>query len=197
MSKGRVTREHILKTAFDLASKDGLDSLTIGQLAKASGMSKSGLFAHFNSKENLQVSVLQYAGDYFALHVIQPVRRIQFDSVEQKLRSLLSHWLAWNHSFQGRCMFIDAWKERRHGDDSVQLELDIITRRWLDYLCLQVEKGKLSGEFRADLDTWQSVFRLYGAYLSSQLFHSLALEDDESRRFWCEVETVFAEWRTP
>jgi AcrR family transcriptional regulator len=101
MSKGRVTREHILSTAFELASKDGLDSLTIGLLAKASGMSKSGLFAHFNSKENLQVAVLEYAGDYFSLHVIQPARLAEPENIEKKLRLLLTNWLSWNQSFQG------------------------------------------------------------------------------------------------
>ncbi|MDO6705925.1 TetR/AcrR family transcriptional regulator [Photobacterium sp. 1_MG-2023] len=195
MSKGRITREHILTTAFDLASKDGLDSLTIGQLAKASGMSKSGLFAHFNSKENLQVSVLCYAGEYFALRVIQPARIQGFESVEQKLRHLLDRWLDWNHSFQGRCMFIDAWKEGRSTDDPVQQELDILTRRWMDYLCRQVEKGKASGEFQTDLDAWQAVFQLYGAYLSSQLFHSLGLEDESNSRFWQEAEIILARWR--
>ncbi|MCG2837231.1 TetR/AcrR family transcriptional regulator [Photobacterium sp. WH77] len=196
MSKGRVTREHILRTAFDLASRDGLDSLTVGQLAKASGMSKSGLFAHFNSKENLQVAVLQFAGEYFAQHVIQPARLADWDSVEEKIRLLLQNWLAWNHSFQGSCMFIDAWKEGRCSDHPVQQELDIITRRWMDYLCRQVEQGKTSGEFRTDLDTWQSVFRLYGAYLSSQLFHSLGLEADGSPRFWMDVDLILASCRS-
>ncbi|MEH6532332.1 MULTISPECIES: TetR/AcrR family transcriptional regulator [Photobacterium] len=195
MSKGRVTREHILSTAFELASKDGLDSLTIGLLAKASGMSKSGLFAHFNSKENLQVAVLEYAGDYFSLHVIQPARLAEPENIEKKLRLLLTNWLSWNQSFQGSCMFLDARKEGRQGNEIIQTTLDKITRRWLDYLCHQIEKGKQSGELKADLDAWQSVYRLYGIYLSSHLFLSLALETPERDRFWLGIEDLLAEWR--
>ena len=61
MKKGKVTKELILQRAFQLASENGLESLTIGELAKQCGMSKSGLFAHFNSKLNLQLSVLEFA----------------------------------------------------------------------------------------------------------------------------------------
>lgn len=195
MSKGRITREHILKTAFDLASQDGLDSLTIGQLAKASGMSKSGLFSHFNSKENLQIAVLEYTGEYFAHRVIQPARVAEPESIEKKLRLLLKNWLDWNQSFQGSCMFLDAWKDGSETDDPVQLALVAMTRRWLDYLCRQVEKAKQNGELKPELDTWQFVYRLYGVYLSSHLFRSLSLETAEHQRFWLGIEDLMNESR--
>ncbi|WP_299018046.1 TetR/AcrR family transcriptional regulator [uncultured Photobacterium sp.] len=191
MSKGRTTREHILKTAFELASKDGLDSLTIGQLAKASGMSKSGLFAHFNSKENLQIAVLEYTGEYFSYRVIQPARQVAPKNIETKLRLLLQNWLDWNQSFQGSCMFLDAWKDSCVSQDPVQQTLTDITRRWLNYLCRQVDKAKQSGEFKAGLDTWQFVYQLYGVYLSSHLFRSLSLETAEHQRFWIGIDTLF------
>ncbi|RWX55709.1 TetR/AcrR family transcriptional regulator [Photobacterium chitinilyticum] len=195
MSKGRITRDHILQTAFNLASKDGLDSLTIGQLAKASGMSKSGLFSHFNSKENLQIAVLEYTGEYFAHRVIQPARMAEPESIEKKLRLLLQNWLDWNQSFQGSCMFLDAWKDNSDTDNPVQLALLAITRRWLEYLCRQVEKAKQNGELKPELDTWQFVYRLYGVYLSSHLFRSLSLETDEHQRFWLGIEELMNEWR--
>lgn len=191
MGKGRTTREHILKTAFDLASKDGLASLTIGQLAKASGMSKSGLFAHFNSKENLQIAVLEYTGEYFTQRVIQPARLAEPPSIETKLRLLLQNWLEWNQSFQGSCLFLDVWKESGESDDPVQQALAEITQRWLNYLCRQVEKAKESGEFSAELDPWQFVFQLYGVYLSSHLFLSLSLETAEHQRFWTGIDKLF------
>lgn len=195
MSKGRLTREHILKTAFDLASINGLDSLTIGQLAKASGMSKSGLFAHFNAKDNLQIAVLEFAGEYFVERVITPVRQAEPASTEQKLRLLFQRWLDWNQSFQGSCMFLDAWKDGASSDDPIQQALAAITRRWLTYLHRQVEKAKDSGEFHAELDAWQFVYRLYGVYLSSHLFRSLGLESAEHHRFWQGIESLMAEGR--
>ena len=108
MSKGKVTRDNILSKAFELASENGLESLTIGELAKQCGMSKSGLFAHFNSKDNLQIAVLEYANLIFTQRVIAPARE-QSSALrqEQKIRTLLDNWLGWNHSFQGSCMFLD------------------------------------------------------------------------------------------
>lgn len=195
MNKKQVTREHILQTAFELASTDGLDSLTIGQLAKASGMSKSGLFAHFNSKENLQIAVLEYAGQLFAERVIQPARQAVPMGIEKKLRFLLRLWLEWNQSFQGSCMFLDAWKERGDDDNAVQAALTQVTRRWLDYLHRQIERAKAEGEFVSTLDSWQCVYRLYGVYLSSHLFRSMGLETAEHLRFWQGIDDLFVQWR--
>jgi len=70
MSKGIDTKETILKAALDLTSKFGLESLSIGELAKSVGMSKSGLFGHFKSKEKLQIMVMDYAAENFTKQVI-------------------------------------------------------------------------------------------------------------------------------
>lgn len=106
MSKSRITREHILGRAFELASEDGLESLTIGSLAKASEMSKSGVFAHFNSRENLQIAVIEYASDRFVERIIQPVRLECYESYELKLRKLAENWLNWNSNFQEAACFL-------------------------------------------------------------------------------------------
>ncbi len=117
MSKGRLTRETILQTAFEQASQQGLESLTIGSLASACEMSKSGLFAHFQSRDNLQIAVLEYAAEVFRLRVIQPVRQQEHQSQHDKLIALLRAWLAWNHCFAGRCMFLDAWTSVQDGHE--------------------------------------------------------------------------------
>src|SRR4051812_1048654 len=72
--KGERTRRAILETASALASQHGLDSLSMGGLADATGMSKSGLFAHFGSKEELQLATVEYAADVFTREVIDPAR---------------------------------------------------------------------------------------------------------------------------
>ncbi|MGF1688319.1 TetR/AcrR family transcriptional regulator [Photobacterium japonica] len=195
MNKKQHTREHILTTAFALASQDGLDSLTIGELAKAAGLSKSGVFAHFHSKDNLQLAVLAFAGQQFVERVIQPARQVEHNSIEAKLRQLLSLWLAWNRSFQGSCMFLDAWKDGAQSDDPIQQGLANLTHRWLMYLHHQIEKAKASGEFSAQLDNWQCVYQLYGVYLSSHLFRSLALETEDHQRFWWGIDDLLQQWR--
>ncbi len=195
MSKGKVTRDHILNIAFRLASENGLESLTIGELAKHCGMSKSGLFAHFNSKDNLQVAVLEQANSVFIKRVIAPAREGISSSVEEKLRKLLENWLGWNHSFQGSCMFLDAWKDGIHTESATQKVLQKTIAMWVSYLSIQISKGVDSGEFRDDLDAEQATFELYGLYLSAQLFYSIKGEQTSKLQFWQGVSDLIRSWK--
>ncbi|MGR5348890.1 TetR/AcrR family transcriptional regulator [Vibrio mediterranei] len=192
MRKGKLTKEHILNQAFDIASRDGLESLTIGELAKQCQMSKSGLFAHFNSKVNLQVAVVEHADSTFQARVIAPVREQQHQMVRDKLKHLIDNWMSWNHSFQGSCMFIDAWRD--NGQDELQQALRNTIYRWIGYLTIQIEKGVISGEFDAQLDVRQAAFELYGHYLSAHVFYSLVGEQESSQRFWSSVEKSLNSW---
>lgn len=193
MSKGRLTRENILQTAFEQASQQGLESLTIGSLACACEMSKSGLFAHFQSRDNLQIAVLTYSAEVFRERVIQPVRQQQHQTQQSKLVALLQAWLAWNQSFAGRCMFLDAWTSAQEGE--VQRAARQLVRFWLEYLARQVAQGQASGEWRGDLDPWRAVYRLYGLYLGDQVFNALDLCQDPASHFWPEVENLLTSWR--
>jgi len=195
MSKGKITKEHILSCAFSLASENGLESLTIGALAKECGMSKSGLFAHFNSKENLQVSVLEYANAIFTERVIVPARRLGDSDIEGKLKQLLTHWLGWNHSFQGSCMFIDAWKDAAATACPIQKALKESIAVWINYLTIQIQKAVESGQFRGDLDAKQATFELYGLYLSANLFYSIHGQQASHDHFWSGVERLIASWK--
>jgi len=195
MSKGKVTRENILNKAFELASVNGLESLTIGELAKQCEMSKSGLFAHFNSKDNLQISVLEHANQIFTERVIAPARLNTSISIEQKLTTLLDNWLGWNHSFQGSCMFLDAWKETGAETPPTQVVLKKTIETWIGYLTIQVAKGVENGEFRADLDPKQAIFELYGLYLSAHLFYSIHGEKASYEHFWQGVKRQIASWK--
>lgn len=195
LSKKEATRHRILTVAFEFASRHGLESLTIGELAKLADMSKSGLFSHFQSKENLQIAVIEFSGQQFAERVIAPCREANHPTIEAKLRHLLDSWTNWNSAFQGQCLFLDAWREISPADDQVQHALKAITMRWLSYLHVQFEKGVENGEFRADIDCWQKVFEIYGIYLSSQLFRKLDLEDEQGQRFWHGVDQLFIDSR--
>ncbi|NIY84105.1 TetR/AcrR family transcriptional regulator [Vibrio hepatarius] len=195
MSKGRVTKENILSKAFALASENGLESLTIGELAKHCGMSKSGLFAHFNSKDNLQVAVLEYANQVFVQRVIAPAREQSEQTIEKKIHTLLDNWLGWNHSFQGSCMFLDAWKEAGVEPTPTQQKLKKTIATWIEYLRIQIAKGVESQEFRADLDPKQATFELYGLYLSAHLFYSIHGQQASYEHFWNGVERLVVSWK--
>ncbi|SKA62057.1 TetR/AcrR family transcriptional regulator [Enterovibrio nigricans] len=192
MSKKKQTREQILIIAFDMASEEGLESLTIGELAKRVGMSKSGLFAHFNARSNLQAAVVLYAGQRFAEKVIEPARETPHDSCESKIRHLMDNWMSWNSSIQGSCMFLDAWREKSNDGDVMQQALEETTKKWLYYLQIQFEKGIEFGEFKPDLDCCQLVYKLYGLYLSSHLFRTLDLETENAKRFWAGIDELFS-----
>src|SRR5690242_21576210 len=90
-SKGVRTRESILRVAVDLASVEGLEGLTIGRLADELKMSKSGLFAHFGSKEDLQLATVAAAGEIFAGHVIRPALAVE--AGVPRLWALCENWL--------------------------------------------------------------------------------------------------------
>jgi len=195
MSKGKITRENILLKAFELASENGLESLTIGELAKQCSMSKSGLFAHFNSKENLQLSVVEFANQVFIARVIAPARELGDDDIENKLRSILDNWMGWNHSFQGSCMFLDAWKESARTECVIQQQLKKIISSWIRYLQIQIEKGVASGQFRPELDAQQASYELYGLYLSAHLFYSIYGQEQSYQRFWQGVSDLISRWK--
>ena len=156
-------------------------------------MSKSGLFAHFQSRDNLQIAVLEHAAEVFRERVIQPVRQQQHQSQREKLVALLQAWLAWNQCFAGRCMFLDAWTSAQEGD--VQQAARQLVRFWLDYLARQVVQGQAQGEWRQDLEPWRAVYRLYGLYLADQVFNALDLCQDPARHFWPEVDDLLTSWQ--
>src|SRR6202008_456374 len=89
--KGEQTRDSILRTAVDLASLEGLEGLTIGRLAQELKMSKSGLFAHFGSKQDLQLATVEAARRRFVDHVVRPSRHLPRGRA--RLEALLEDWL--------------------------------------------------------------------------------------------------------
>jgi AcrR family transcriptional regulator len=90
-SKGAATREVIVSRALEIAAKRGLDALTIGMLAEATGMSKSGVFAHFGSREDLQLAVLDGAAREFTEQVFVPALRERRGL--PRLRAILERWM--------------------------------------------------------------------------------------------------------
>jgi len=108
LPKGDRTRARILDEAVELASVQGLGALTIGPLAERLGLSKSGLFAHFRSKEALQVETLERAAELFRAEVTEPIRAVA-DRAD-RLRVLFERWIAWleNSGLTGGCPILAA-----------------------------------------------------------------------------------------
>ena len=103
--RGRRTRDSILQTAVQLATVEGIDGITIGRLASELGMSKSGLFAHFGSKEELQLATIDTAREIFVETIIAPAREAERGL--PRLEALMDSWLEYmrREVFKGGCFF--------------------------------------------------------------------------------------------
>jgi AcrR family transcriptional regulator len=181
MKKGNATRDTIIDEALAQAVIVGLEGLTVGTLASRLELSKSGLFAHFKSREALQLAVLQAAIDRFALRVVVPA----FSDAEgrYRLRRLFLRHLDWISEGDGAggCLFVTAAQEF---DDRPGAVRDLLVRsqkEWRNVICKVVEDATKNGEFRKDTDSEQLAFELAGIALSYQLSLKL-LQDQRARK---------------
>ena len=166
MGKGDERRQLILERAAQTASRLGLEGLTIGQLASDLGLSKSGLFAHFQSKEALQVQTLRHAAELFVDRVVRPA--LKTPRGERRLRALFERWLAWAEAdvLKGGCLFVAAATELDDLDGPVRDELVRQQRDWLELIANVARTGIAEGDFRHGLDGEQVAFELYGVMLA-------------------------------
>ncbi|HCB07556.1 MAG TPA: TetR family transcriptional regulator [Nocardioides bacterium] len=173
--RGDETRRVVLRRAVDLASVEGLDGVTIGRLAQELSISKSGLFAHFGSKEELQLATIRAARAIFALAVVVPAR--EQPAGLARLRALLDGWLDYSRGrqFPGGCFFARATHEYAARPGPVRDALAEVDREWLELVAATVEEARVLGELR-DVDAKQLAFEL-DAYLDSANLRSLLKGD--------------------
>jgi AcrR family transcriptional regulator len=180
-TKGEQTRVAILDEALKIASRLGLEGLTIGSLADATGMSKSGLFAHFGSREDLQLAVLEHAAQRYGEMVFVPVLKIERGL--PRLRALFERWLDWTleSGLPGGCIMISAaieYDDRpgpiRDAAIANQYRGNAITQKAVR---LAIEEGHLG----AQTDPEQISFEMLGIVLASHN-HRRLLGDKEARK---------------
>jgi AcrR family transcriptional regulator len=154
-SKGEQTREAILTHALGLATRIGFEGLTIGRLADDLKMSKSGLFAHFRSKEGLQLEILRMAGARMVEAVVKPA--FAAPRGEPRVRALFDRWLAWEQSpsLPGGCPFMAASFELDDRPGPVRDYVVQNLKDWLDTMAGAARIAVQEGHFRADLDCEQ------------------------------------------
>ena len=181
MGKGERTHTAILDRATSLASQVGLTGLTIGGLADALDLSKSGLFAHFHSKEALQIQVLDHAARRFTETVLRPA--LAKPRGAPRMRALFDGWIAWVHdeALPGGCVFVAANTELDDRPGPVRDRLVALQRSWIDVIATSFRKGIESGLFRADADPAQFAQDMVGVLLSLH-FHTRLLNDPGAER---------------
>ncbi|MCF6246628.1 MAG: TetR/AcrR family transcriptional regulator [Desulfobacula sp.] len=179
MKKGDETKRKILSLGFELASKLGLECLTIGALAKAANMSKSGLFGHFQSKENLQLQVMSHAGEVFNEGVVIPA--LMTRAGIPRVRKIMENWMQWTQDLSGGCIFVSAAAEYSDRPGLVRAFIREQQDEWIKCLSKIAESAVRVGEFRADTDCEQFAFELYALILGFFLYQS-SLEYNGARQ---------------
>jgi AcrR family transcriptional regulator len=193
-TKGERTREAILETAAALATQEGLAPLSIGKLAEASGMSKSGLFAHFGSKEELQLATVDHAAAMFVAEVIAPAREAP--------RGLPRVWALCHHMidyaerqvFPGGCFFAATSFEFNNRPGPVRDRIAEMIASWLSYLEHAVEQAQEAGEIDPELSAREIAFELdsfaQGANAKFQLFREPRVFDEARRAVRDRIESL-------
>jgi AcrR family transcriptional regulator len=163
--KGDTTRDRILDEAIAVASTDGITGLTLGRLADTVGMSKSGLFAHFRSKEELQLQVLDATVERFQTRVIRPA--LAAARGEPRIRAVFEAWMAWTDdpAMPGGCLFMQAAAELDDQPGAPRDRLVEAQRQWREFLAGAAQRAVDVGHFRADLDGELFAFQLHGILL--------------------------------
>ena len=177
LTKGERTRNAILETAAALATEEGLEPLSIGRLAEATGMSKSGLFAHFGSKEELQLATVDHAASLFVAEVIEPARAAPKGVA--RVWALCDRMIdyAERQVFPGGCFFAATSFEFNNRPGAVRDRIAEMMRSWLSYLEHAVEQAQDAGELRPDVSAREIAFQLDAFAQAANAQYQLFRED--------------------
>jgi AcrR family transcriptional regulator len=180
-SKGEATRDAIVRMALTQAMEVGLEGISLGVLASALGLSKSGLFAHFKSKEALQLAVLEESIELFAEKVVIPA--LAKPRGEPRVRALFENKLAWieTNGLGEGCIFASLIQEYDDRPGVVRDRLVQSQQQWRDTIAKAVQLAIRERHFDAEEDAEQLAFELVGIDASFHESYKL-LEDPAARQ---------------
>ncbi len=165
MRKGELTRAAILDVALELASRDGLEGLTIGLLADKMNMSKSGVFAHFGSREDLQIEVVKLYHHHFEQEVFYP--SMKEPRGLPRLQTMFARWVKRvSVEIASGCIYISGAVEYDDRPGAIREELAGMVRAWKNALRRCAVQTIEMGHLSSDTDPDQLVFEMYGLILA-------------------------------
>lgn len=195
MSKGQKTRAEIISKAFILATYTGFESLSLSELAAEVRMTKGGLFAHFQSKEKLELEILEFATQVFLETVIAPAKAKP--PGEARLRELFEGDLRWLRGEGGRrtCLFTVLAQEFHGKPGAVRDFLAAGQVRWKQGIASFAREAIEVGYLKPDLDLSQFAFEFFGIGQAYQ--HSIVLlkDPDSASRAYRSFEGLLARSR--
>jgi len=173
-----------------MASQSGLEGITVGVLADQVGMSKSGLFAHFGSKEQVQISLLEHHAELVAAHIIAP--SMKEPEGLPRLKALVKNWLGWTSraGLPGGCSVAAGMFEFDDIEGPVRNKILEIETEWRDLLTKTVREASSLGHLRADLDAAQFVWELNGIYLGHHAAQRFLKSPDADQRAQTAFEAL-------
>ncbi len=194
--KGRQTRSAILDAALQLAAEKGLEGLSMGVLAEALHMSKSGVFAHFGSREALQLCVIREYNDRFAIEVFQPALRQPRGL--PRLQSLFQRWVhRVSDEIDSGCLYISGAVEFDDRPGPVRDALVTMVQAWQQALHRAMELSIQVGHLQAQTDTRQLLFEVHGLVLALHHDARFLRQADVLQRAQVAFERVVLHNATP
>jgi AcrR family transcriptional regulator len=182
MGNAPSTRERILEQGLALMSQSGIEGVTLGVLADQAGMSKSGLFAHFRSKEEVQIRLLEHTSAIEAERIITPAMREREGL--PRLKALVRNWLGWapRAGLPGGCPVAAGLFEFDDVEGPVRDKISEMEGAWRGLLTKTVAEAASLGHLRPDVDAAQFVWELSGIYLSHHAAQRFLKSPDADRR---------------
>ena len=195
LRKGEQTRVSIVSAALELSARHGLEGLTIGSLAERMQMSKSGVFAHFGSREELQIAVLREYERRFVREVLSPA--LHAPRGLARLRAIVGRWLDRTAvEAASGCLWIAGATEYDDRPGAVREELVSTVRSWQRELSRAIGKAVETGELVPELDVDELVFQMYGVVLVLHHDGRLLNSPDALPRARRSLERLIESYRT-
>lgn len=197
MGKGAKTREAILDRAVSIASRSGLSGLTIGGLAKDLDLSKSGLIAHFGTKEALDLAVLQAGAEIFSNHVVVPAGKSE--PGEPRVRALFDGWIRYANLKQlpGGDLFFGAIAELDDRPGVCRYYVARVQKDWLQTIENATREAMAQGHFRDNLDPSQIAFNVVAILQGYHVYSRMLNDPLAARRANGAFEALIARARAP
>jgi AcrR family transcriptional regulator len=194
--KGELTRASIVEAALEMASREGLEGLTIGSLAERMKMSKSGLFAHFGSREDLQRAVLKEYEHRFIEEVLRPA--VRKPRGLPRLEAILERWVAFlARELAHGCILIAGAVEYDDRPGALRDEMVAIVTGWKSELLKAIRQAAAEGHLRRGIDAHQMVFEIYGVMLAIHQDARLLRSADSTRRGRAALKRLLAASKSP
>jgi len=192
-SKGAATRDSIIDRAYQIVRKEGFEGLSIGTIADSVGMSKSGVFAHFGSREDLQLAVLDAAAQRFTEQVFLPALRERRGL--PRLEAIGRRWMKWLRSEQGGCPMVSAAIEYDDRPGVIRERVIFYQTRLRKELARAIDMAVESGELSKDTDSAQLAFEIFGVELVVHHDSRLFGFDEAIERGERALERLIASYR--